>query len=121
MGAPPVLRDNVTTYTDPLPQALGADGDRDLLRHDGRGGDDRVWALSSALTMTMWMINPTSPQQAGGCSMTHWLIAPVVLPAMLAPFIVLAARYHIGIQRVFSIAGVLMLIAISAGLALASR
>ena len=48
--------------------------------------------------------------------MTHWLIAPVVLPAMLAPFIVLAARYHIGIQRVFSIAGVLALIAIAAGL-----
>ncbi|SFR39330.1 monovalent cation/H+ antiporter subunit D [Litoreibacter janthinus] len=49
--------------------------------------------------------------------MTHWLVAPVVLPAMLAPFIVLAARYHIGIQRVFSIVGVLMLIAITGGLA----
>ena len=49
--------------------------------------------------------------------MTHWIIAPVVLPAMLAPFIVLAARYHIGIQRVFSVVGVLALIAISAGLA----
>ena len=49
--------------------------------------------------------------------MTHWLIAPIILPAMLAPFIVLAARYHIGIQRVFSVVGVLMLIAISAGLA----
>ncbi|MGJ8623365.1 MAG: monovalent cation/H+ antiporter subunit D [Yoonia sp.] len=48
--------------------------------------------------------------------MTHWLIAPIVLPAMLAPFIVLAARYHIGIQRVFSLAGVVALIAISAGL-----
>ena len=49
--------------------------------------------------------------------MTHWLIAPIVLPALLAPFIVLAARYHIGIQRVFSIAGVVTLIAIAAGLA----
>ncbi len=49
--------------------------------------------------------------------MTHWLIAPIVLPAMLAPFIVLAARYHIGIQRVFSLVGVLALIAITAGLA----
>jgi multicomponent K+:H+ antiporter subunit D len=48
--------------------------------------------------------------------MTHWLIAPIILPAMLAPFIVLAARYHIGIQRVFSIAGVLALIAIAVGL-----
>ena len=48
--------------------------------------------------------------------MTHWLIAPVVLPAILAPFIVLAARYHIGIQRVFSVVGVLILIIISGGL-----
>ncbi|MFK7877907.1 MAG: monovalent cation/H+ antiporter subunit D [Paracoccaceae bacterium] len=49
--------------------------------------------------------------------MSHWIIAPVVLPALLAPFIVLAARYHIGIQRVFSVAGVVALIAIAAGLA----
>ncbi|MFK7836168.1 MAG: monovalent cation/H+ antiporter subunit D [Sulfitobacter sp.] len=49
--------------------------------------------------------------------MIHWIIAPVILPAILAPFIVLAARYHIGIQRVFSVAGVLGLIAIAAGLA----
>jgi multicomponent K+:H+ antiporter subunit D len=48
--------------------------------------------------------------------MTHWMIAPIVLPALLAPFIVLAARYHIGIQRSFSVAGVLALIAIALGL-----
>ena len=49
--------------------------------------------------------------------MTHWIIAPIVLPALLAPFIVLAARYHITIQRAFSLTGVVALIAISAGLA----
>ncbi|MBD3664590.1 monovalent cation/H+ antiporter subunit D [Sulfitobacter sp. TSTF-M16] len=49
--------------------------------------------------------------------MTHWIIAPIILPALLAPFIVLAARYHIGIQRVFSVVGVLALVAISASLA----
>lgn len=49
--------------------------------------------------------------------MTHWIVAPIVMPALLAPFIVLAARYHIGIQRVFSVTGVLALIAITAGLA----
>ena len=48
--------------------------------------------------------------------MMHWIIAPVILPALLAPFIVLAARYHMGIQRVFSVAGVLSLIVIAAGL-----
>ena len=49
--------------------------------------------------------------------MSHWIILPVLLPALVAPFIVLAARYHIGIQRVFSVVGVLGLIAIAAGLA----
>ncbi|KIN71552.1 monovalent cation/H+ antiporter subunit D [Sulfitobacter guttiformis] len=48
--------------------------------------------------------------------MNHWLIMPVVLPAMLAPFIILAARYHMGIQRVFSVAGVLAMIAMALGL-----
>ncbi|WP_300036880.1 monovalent cation/H+ antiporter subunit D [uncultured Roseobacter sp.] len=48
--------------------------------------------------------------------MIHWIIAPVVIPALMAPFIVLAARYHLGIQRVFSVAGVLALIAVAAGL-----
>lgn len=48
--------------------------------------------------------------------MTHWLIAPILLPALLAPFIVLAARHHIGLQRVFSVAGVTALIALALGL-----
>ncbi|MEM6890078.1 MAG: monovalent cation/H+ antiporter subunit D [Pseudomonadota bacterium] len=48
--------------------------------------------------------------------MTHWILMPIVLPALLAPFIVLAARYHLGIQRIFSVAGVVSLIAIAAGL-----
>ncbi len=48
--------------------------------------------------------------------MSHWIIIPVILPAILAPFIVLAARYHIGIQRVFSVAGVAALVAVAAGL-----
>ncbi|MEP3018869.1 MAG: monovalent cation/H+ antiporter subunit D, partial [Tateyamaria sp.] len=47
----------------------------------------------------------------------HWIIAPIVLPALLAPFIVLAARYHIGIQRAFSLAGVAALVVIAAALA----
>ncbi|MDF1727269.1 MAG: monovalent cation/H+ antiporter subunit D [Sulfitobacter sp.] len=48
--------------------------------------------------------------------MTHWIILPIVLPALLAPFIVLAARYHVGIQRVFSLAGVVLQIAIALSL-----
>ena len=49
--------------------------------------------------------------------MTHWIIAPIILPALIAPFIVLAARHHIAIQRTVSVAGVLALVVLSAGLA----
>ncbi|MGB0914120.1 MAG: monovalent cation/H+ antiporter subunit D, partial [Phaeobacter italicus] len=49
--------------------------------------------------------------------MTHWIAAPIILPALVAPFIILAARYHIGIQRVLSMFGVIALIVITAGLA----
>ncbi|WP_438992322.1 monovalent cation/H+ antiporter subunit D [Lentibacter sp.] len=49
--------------------------------------------------------------------MSHWIIAPIVLPALLAPFIVLAARYHIGIQRALSLAGVVALVALASALA----
>lgn len=48
--------------------------------------------------------------------MIHWIILPVVLPALVAPFIILAARYHIVIQRVMSVASVSALVAIAAGL-----
>ncbi len=50
--------------------------------------------------------------------MTHWILVPIILPALVAPFIVLAARNHIGIQRVISLTGVLALVGIALGLAL---
>ncbi|MEL6610281.1 MAG: monovalent cation/H+ antiporter subunit D [Pseudomonadota bacterium] len=48
--------------------------------------------------------------------MSHWLALPVILPAFMAPFIVLAARYHLSIQRALSVASLLALIALGAGL-----
>jgi len=48
--------------------------------------------------------------------MTHWLILPIILPAFIAPFIVLAARYQIAIQRVISVAGIVAMIGITFGL-----
>jgi multicomponent K+:H+ antiporter subunit D len=48
--------------------------------------------------------------------MTHWLVLPIVLPAMLAASLVLVARYHVLIQRVVSLAGTLMLLALAIGL-----
>lgn len=48
--------------------------------------------------------------------MSHWLITPVVLPAMLAAILVLMVREHIVVQRALSMAGALALTAISIGL-----
>lgn len=41
--------------------------------------------------------------------MNHWIIVPVVLPAVLAPFIVLLLRRDLILQRVFSVAGTVAL------------
>ncbi|MDZ4093640.1 MAG: monovalent cation/H+ antiporter subunit D, partial [Paracoccaceae bacterium] len=48
--------------------------------------------------------------------MNHWIIAPVVLPAVLAPLIVLGMRHDLILQRVFSLAGTAALVLIGAGL-----
>ncbi|MDP2086225.1 MAG: monovalent cation/H+ antiporter subunit D [Gemmobacter sp.] len=46
--------------------------------------------------------------------MNHWIIAPVVLPAVMAPLIVLLMRHDLTLQRVFSVAATLGLLTISA-------
>ncbi|MET4128262.1 monovalent cation/H+ antiporter subunit D [Roseovarius sp. MBR-6] len=48
--------------------------------------------------------------------MSHWIIVPVVLPALLAAVLTLAMRHHIGLQRVFSVAGCVALLAVALGL-----
>ncbi len=48
--------------------------------------------------------------------MSHWIILPVVLPAMLAALMVLVMRYHPLLQRVFALAGAVSLFAVAAGL-----
>ena len=45
--------------------------------------------------------------------MNHWIVAPIVLPAILAPFIIMVLRYHLDLQRIFSVAGVVALIGIA--------
>ena len=49
--------------------------------------------------------------------MGHWIIAPVVLPAFLAPLIVLWMRFDLRTQRIFSIAGMVSLLAVALALA----
>ena len=48
--------------------------------------------------------------------MNHWLIAPVLLPAMLAAIMAMAMRHDLVLQRVFSVAGTVALVAIAVGL-----
>jgi multicomponent K+:H+ antiporter subunit D len=45
--------------------------------------------------------------------MSHWIILPVALPAILAPLIVLAMRHDLTLQRVFGLAGTGGLVAVS--------
>lgn len=49
--------------------------------------------------------------------MNHLLIAPVVLPAIVAPFIIMVLRHHLSLQRIFSLASTVVLLAISLVLA----
>jgi hypothetical protein len=43
----------------------------------------------------------------------HLIILPVILPALLAPLIVLAMRHDLTLQRVFGLMGSLLLVALS--------
>ncbi|OIQ31951.1 MAG: monovalent cation/H+ antiporter subunit D [Roseobacter sp. MedPE-SWchi] len=49
--------------------------------------------------------------------MNHFLIAPVVLPALVAPFIIMVVRHHMDLTRIFSLASTVLLVAISLVLA----
>jgi multicomponent K+:H+ antiporter subunit D len=52
--------------------------------------------------------------------MTHWIIAPVVLPAFLAALMVIAMRRNLYLQRLVSIAGIMALNAIAVALFLSA-
>ncbi len=45
--------------------------------------------------------------------MMHLIVLPVVLPALLAPFIIMTIRFHMDLQRIFSLAGTVALVGIS--------
>jgi multicomponent K+:H+ antiporter subunit D len=48
--------------------------------------------------------------------MSHLIILPIVLPAILAPFIIMTIRFHLDLQRIFSLAGTLGLVGITLSL-----
>ncbi|WP_164659864.1 monovalent cation/H+ antiporter subunit D [Tropicibacter sp. Alg240-R139] len=48
--------------------------------------------------------------------MNHLIVAPIVLPAVLAPFIIMVLRHHLSLQRIFSVAGTVALLGIALAL-----
>lgn len=48
--------------------------------------------------------------------MTHWIIAPVVLPAIMAPILLMGARHDMVLARIFSIASTVALLGIALAL-----
>lgn len=48
--------------------------------------------------------------------MSHWIILPVALPGLLAAIMILSARHHILLQRVFSLGGAVAMLGLSLGL-----
>ncbi|MDO9524080.1 MAG: monovalent cation/H+ antiporter subunit D, partial [Gemmobacter sp.] len=45
--------------------------------------------------------------------MNHWIILPVVLPAVLAPIIILSMRHDLLLKRITSVAGAVALLAVA--------
>ncbi|MEX0305022.1 MAG: proton-conducting transporter membrane subunit, partial [Leisingera sp.] len=48
--------------------------------------------------------------------MNHLLIAPVLLPAIVAPFIIMVVRHHMDLTRIFSVASTVLLAALTLAL-----
>ncbi len=48
--------------------------------------------------------------------MNHWIIAPIVLPAIMAPILLMGARHDIVLARIFSIASTVALLGIALAL-----
>lgn len=45
--------------------------------------------------------------------MSQWIVVPIALPAIVAPFLVMALRYHLGRQRIVSVAATGLLVAVA--------
>lgn len=48
--------------------------------------------------------------------LSHWIIVPIILPALIAPLLVLTVRYDLMLQRVISLASVVFLLGVSVAL-----
>ncbi len=48
--------------------------------------------------------------------MNHWIAAPLLLPPLVGAVMLISMRHHLDLARIFSVASIVVLIAISAGL-----
>lgn len=48
--------------------------------------------------------------------MDHWIVAPIIVPALVGPFIVLIMRHDVLLQRIAGMASMVVLVAITLGL-----
>ncbi len=48
--------------------------------------------------------------------MNHWIIAPLLLPPLVGSIVILRLRHHLPLARMFSVASIVMLLAICIGL-----
>lgn len=46
-------------------------------------------------------------------ALSHWIVAPVILPSVVAPLMVLAMRFDVGLQRIFGLAAAAATLAIA--------
>ncbi len=52
--------------------------------------------------------------------MSHWIVVPIVLPALTAPLMVLALRHDLSLQRIFSLAATVALLGVAVALFVAA-
>ncbi len=52
--------------------------------------------------------------------MSHWIVIPIILPSLMAPLLVLVARYDMTLQRVLSLVSTTAILAVSVMLAFAA-
>ncbi|MEL6234595.1 MAG: monovalent cation/H+ antiporter subunit D [Pseudomonadota bacterium] len=48
--------------------------------------------------------------------MNHWVIAPIILPALVAPVLIMIVRHHLDLQRIFTVTSSVALAVISVAL-----
>ena len=87
VGQPPIVTKTATGYTDPLTQALVLTA---IVISFGMTALLVVLALRGYLETGRDHRRPL--RHPGGPALNHWIIVPVVLPALVAPFLVAAAR-----------------------------